>query len=320
MSLNQKMSVMKKLLLLAIFIGSLSLFGQNYHKLINESFYWDVPFAAQAYICGGYADIGPWRYKISGDTVINGQTYSKIYYSNFIAVNPPPPNCPPFTVDTVFSHYSTAYLREDTIARKVWRYSTFAGGSEVLLYDFTLQKGDTLEIRHWELDWVIDTVMTITTYDGIERKKFVFHGDDGSIFPHEGWYIEGIGGMAGLFEGPFPYFEVGTWLMCVKDNNDELIWKGGQGCSDFITGAVEINHVKAIHVFPNPFTDQLTIETASGKLDVKIYNLFGVKLLQEEVDGSRVFDLSSFSPGIYMLQIRNDKNEVVTKKIAKAFF
>jgi hypothetical protein len=310
---------MKKLLLLAVFTGSFSLFGQGYHKLLNESFYWDVPFAAQAYICGGFADFGPWRYKISGDTVINDLTYSKIYYSDFSPVYPAPPNCPPFVVDTVFSHYPDAYLREDTVAKKVWRYDPSGGGSEVLLYDFTLQKGDTLEIRHWEWDWVIDTVMTITTFDGIERKKFVFYGDDGSIFPHiEGWYIEGIGGMAGLFEGPFPYFEVGTWLMCVKDENDNVIWNNSGDCYDFITGIDEVSNDKAIHVSPNPFTDQLTIETATGNLDVKIYNLFGAQLIQEEVDGSRIFDLSSFSPGIYLLKIRNDKDEVVMRKVVKA--
>ncbi len=303
-----------------IVIGAISVKGQDYHKLLNESFYWDVPFAAQAYICGGFADFGPWRYKISGDTVINDMTYSKIYYSDFSPVYPSPPNCPPFIVDTVFSHYPDAYLREDTVAQKVWRYSTFAGGSEVLLYDFTLQKGDTLEIRNWELDWVIDTVMTITTNDGIERRKFVFHGDDGSLFPREGWYIEGIGGMAGLFSGPFPYFEVGTWLMCVKDKNDEIIYASGQGCSDFITGVDEVSNDKAIHVFPNPFTDHLTIETATGKLDVKIYNLSGIRLIQEEFYGSRTFDLSAFDPGIYMLQIRNDKDEIFLEKIVKAFF
>lgn len=308
---------MKKLLLLAVFISSFSLFGQSYHKLLNESFYWDVPFAAQAYICGGFADIGPWRYKISGDTVINDMTYSKIYYSNFSPVNPAPPNCPPFIVDTVFSHYPDVYLREDTVAKKVWLYKSNA--DDELLYDFTLQKGDTLQNQYLGMYWIIDTVYYITTSDGVARRIFEYN-DGWWPFPTEGWYIEGIGGMAGLFEHPYPYPEVGTWLMCVKDENDNVVWNnsGYSYCFDFITGVDEVSNAKAIHVFPNPFTDQLSIEAVSGKLDVKIYNLFGAQLINEEVEGSRVFDLSSFSPGIYMLHIRNDKNEIYTQKVVKA--
>jgi len=311
--------IMKKMMLFALMISSLTGFSQGYVKLLNESFYWDIPFAAQAYICSGFADYGPWRYKISGDTVINNKTWSKIYRSNFQNVNPTPPNCPPFIVDTVFSLITECFLREDTVAQKVWRYDNFGGGGEVLLYDFTLQKGDTLEIRNWGLDWVIDTVMTITTYDGIERRKFVYYGDDGSIFPREGWYIEGIGGMAGLFGDPFPYFEVGTWLMCVKDRNDNNIWYSQFSyCYDFITDVPAIQNELTIDIFPNPFTNHLTIETFTGIVEVKIYNMFGNEVVREEIYRSKVLDMSSLKPGIYILKIVNDNNVMMTKRIIKA--
>ena len=271
------------------------------------------PTADMGYICGGFGETGPYRYCILGDTLIQNTTYSKIYYSSFINLNPPPsPNCPPFSVDTVFSLYPWYFLREDTIAKKVWRYSTFADEDE-LLYDSTLQQGDSIENIQTGTFHTIDTIYYITTNDGISRKKYEY--GEGGFFPG-GFYIEGIGGVAGLFELPFYFFEEGTWLMCVKDINNNNIY-GNNNCYDFITNVPSVEKKYSIMIFPNPFTKYLNIETSSGSLNVKIYNLLGKELLNEKVAETKTIDMSSLNQGIYILKITQDKNELITKKIIK---
>jgi hypothetical protein len=309
---------MKNLFLsIAISLFSILTFGQEYHKLINESFYWDIPVADMAYICQGYGENIPRRYSISGDTLINDTLYSKIYYSTFINTwEPPAPNCPPFLVDTNKYLYPNVYLREDTIEKKVWRRSEYSG--DELLYDFSLQQGDSVRLPYFDngIYVHIDTVYTITTNDGISRKKFEFS----SSYP-AGFYIEGIGGVAGLFQEPyFQYlFEGGPWLQCVKDTDNNSIWSKyeGLGCYNFIMDVARPNHYKEIKIYPNPFSDYIRVETSIKGLSVKIYDLFGHGIFSQGIINKQAIDLSDINSGIYILKIKDRNNTIFTKRIIK---
>lgn len=303
---------MKKILLFSLLFGSYIANGQSYHKLINESFYWDVPYAEEGYICNGYGPNGPYRYKFSGDTIINDKIYSKIYQSLFINLNTPPaPNCPPFAVDTVFSMVSQVFLREDTLAKKVWRYTTYNTPEEILLYDFSVEQGDTL-------DWgnlgqsIVDTVYDIITFDGLTRKKIEF--SSAGFFP-SGYYIEGLGGEGGLLGEPILGY--GPWLQCVLDLDQNLIWSDNGICYDFITNVSSIIDRSTISVYPNPFSEYLTLETSLNSFKVKIYNMYGNEVFVEEINKSKKIDLSSFSPGIYILKVFKKDDEIMTKRIIK---
>lgn len=306
---------MKKIFLLSLLFCSIVTLGQTYHKLINESLYWDVPIAEPGYICTGYSEYGPYRYKFLGDTVINDKTYSKIYYSSFITLLEPPfPNCPPFVVDTNFSLLSNWFLREDTIEKKVWRYLTINTPEEILLYDFSAEKGDTIEYAGFP-DAIIDTVYDIVTYDGVSRKRFEF-GMQGS-FPG-GFYIEGIGGAGGLLEIPYYAFEWGVWLQCVKDHDNNIIWDGSSNCFDFLTNVSSHDINYSINIYPNPFATFIRIETTSGgRLQLKIYDHLGIELFTDEVFESKTIDLSFLYPGIYFLKASKDNTVIVTKRIIK---
>ncbi len=305
---------MKKILLLALLISPVVTFGQEYHKMINESFYWDVPYADMGYICSGFGDTGPFRYSISGDTLINNTSYSKIFISSFINLNiPPAPNCPPFAVDTVFSLFPYYFLREDTVERKVWRYSTFSGEDE-LLYDFTLLQGDSIENIETCSFHTIDTIYNIITNDGISRKKYEFGGSQW-IFPG-GFYIEGIGGAGGLFEVPFYFFEEGSWLMCVKDNNNTIY--GNYNCYDFISSVPDIDNNLHINMYPNPTSGKFWINNPNNKQDfisVEIFNSFGKKLMVFKTSEDLIpIDLSEKPKGVYLIRIKSGL-KIFTEKI-----
>ena len=132
------------------------------------------------------------RYGIYGDTIINSQTYHKIYDlydTNLIHQN---------------SVYFAALRNED---KKV--YINFPDYNETILYDFTLSVGDTIWYNlggcayqegcdlwlqsHWKTVTSIDTV---TLENGEQRKRWHLVSD----FMGDTW-IEGIGSVEwiGLF-------------------------------------------------------------------------------------------------------------------------
>ncbi len=303
---------MKKLLsfFIIIFIFNNLSNSQSYHKLINDTLYWDVAFAEMGYICGAYSDFGPWRYKFNGDTVINDILYSKfIGYEHFSINHPSPPKCIPFYIDTNFTSEPLFFIREDTVNRKVYRYDGYNGG-DLLWYDFSAEQGDTILYPFYG-EFVVDTVFEIITNDGVNRKYF--ECDD--VF--NGFYIEGIGGTGGPFGEPFYYFEAGTWLMCVKDHQDQIIW--GTECYDFTTSISypkKINHDMTI--YPNPAFSSITIEsltTPSQNSFISISNTSGQQLITQEISNLRTeIDISNLPAGIYIVKLQSGKG-IVTQKL-----
>ena len=71
-----------------------------------------------------------------------------------------------------------------------------------------------------------------------------------------------------------------------------------------------------INVFPNPTTDILNIEY-NGIKTIQLVDLNGKTIYQTKTDQS-VINLSSFTTGVYILQVYTDKKElIVNQKIIK---
>jgi hypothetical protein len=88
----------------------------------------------------------------------------------------------------------------------------------------------------------------------------------------------------------------------------------------------EINRVITPKIYPNPFTNSLTIEleiAKSGMLNIDIYDVLGRKidqLVSQEVNAGKFNSNHTFSgikTGIYFLQITQNNNSTITKIIAQ---
>jgi hypothetical protein len=83
------------------------------------------------------------------------------------------------------------------------------------------------------------------------------------------------------------------------------------------TGIANNAQTLEVNVYPNPFLNQLSIETPTKNTFVKITNCLGELIYKSLLENtSTTIDLSAFVNGIYFLEMSSE-NKIVTKKIIK---
>ena len=77
--------------------------------------------------------------------------------------------------------------------------------------------------------------------------------------------------------------------------------------------SVDENAVQNVEVYPNPAKDLLTIK-AENLTNVMIYNTVGQKVLEQRLDANELtINTDGFEPGIYLIRITADGNEITRK-------
>lgn len=286
---------MKKLILIsASFIFSVMAFCQDYYPLVQENNEWNV---LQVIFEGG----NPWdttfftqMYMISGDTIINELAYKKVFKSEEeIPVN---------------WEYEGSIREED---EKVWYISHF-NNEETLIYDFTLNVGDTMVFQYQSV-MVVDSI-TFHEIGGMERKHVYFSYIDFS--PYRELWIEGIGSNYGvLSSGSGGSVGGWTWLLCMSENG-ELVYMNPNFNSCFLI-STDINEIKTFNfiIYPNPTYGLLIIENLNNtKINsIRLVDLFG-QTIKTFKNNQTTLDLTRMTSGSYML-ILGTENGLLQKKI-----
>lgn len=304
----------KIILTTILIIGSIfQSMSQNYIKLINDSIYWDIAYAESTYICPSFSDDTPRRFYFDGDTVIhNGLVYHQMKYYQFIELDGEGPNCGPFAIDTISTLANWVTLREDTLNQKVYRYNDW-DESEELIFDFSLNQGDTFYIESFG-DIIVDTVYQCITQDGVERKYIGFIDDD-----YYGYMIEGIGGPQGPFNEPiWPYlWEYGGYPYCIEFKNGINILF--YPCDDFITSIeTHSGRISKFEVYPNPFTDFIRIDCSNEIRFISLIDLSGLVIESRMIDSKTVFfETSRLKSGMYFIDATDNSNQHYRSKLIK---
>ncbi|MFH1160176.1 MAG: T9SS type A sorting domain-containing protein [bacterium] len=292
-----------KIILILAFIGFfISGQAQEYHPIIRPDTYWDVYYGQ--YGCDCFCNAN--RYFFGEDTVIDNKTYKKIYAYEIIPVTPPE-FCPPFVVDTV-SFLSWMIMREDTLAEKVFVYDINWTPPEQLLYDFSLQVGDTLYSEYVTmLPYLIVTHDTMIMLENGElRKRLTF--DNGTII------IESIGSECGLFE-PYLCWGLYWWtvLHCVLEQDISIF---GNSCPPYLGLSNPIENI--VRVFPNPADDIITIQIPDEMIHSKfnLFNQIGRKIFSITLlhTANPIF-INGLAQGLYIYSIRTDVTTITGKLI-----
>ncbi len=262
-----------------------------------------------------------YQYSLNGDTIINGTKYTKVFrenlFTNCIFVSPP--NNYTCTAPTYYSSYWLAY-RNDTITKKVWAINS---GPEFLLYDFSLNIGDTMKGTNCEAVIIgIDSILIGTDY----RKKFVV--DVGLV--NGCWIIEGIGNVGnqsgGSMSGPFGEGCCSVCVCNVAWNFNCFIQSGISLYPDTST-CQAINGINALTplrvpttIYPNPCKGIFTISYHSSSQQVTLHltDVTGKIVFTQRLNNmqsAEQINAMGLSDGFYLYELVSDDKVLSTGKI-----
>jgi len=237
-----------------------------------------------------------------GDSVVNGKTYKKVFY---------------YKDEQHTERFFEGLMREDK--KKTYFINSSPDGNtvETLLYDFSLEKNDTLRriiqepiVNHFDTTYFYikkcDTVIV-----NEEQKKRMIIGYEGLTIDT---VIENVGSLHGIMY-PDWYLSVGVFrkLLCYTQNGVLLYQnpdysKCYYSLEDFTSLQTRKIDIYSIH--PNVVDDILTVSCSSGTIfRVEIFDISGKKVYSQPYKNT--IDVSSFSKGLYLLKVY-DRNEKVS--------
>src|SRR6185295_11959338 len=238
---------MKIVFIFLLVISFQNCLAQSYHPFPNSNAKWSEENYLYGAQPGGFSTTlyHGWLYALGDDTLIDSLHYTLVGYQatySYQFVNSDLEYASNSTINPPGMIFGA--IREDS-TKKIWfkklpanpsfSYSCFAASSlpvdtEVLLYDFNLQVGDTLPWGPNFMNVVWKTVIAIDSIhfsDGSLRKRYKFY------FPLAGdeYWIEGMGSTLGLFGArqlapdPWSLASHDCWLNCFWNNGESLFKK-----------------------------------------------------------------------------------------------
>ena len=251
-----------------------------------------------------------WQYFIENDTIINSKTYHKILSSD----------------DSLLMNRSQIWygLRNDTAARKVFMFDN-GSNQEWLLYDFSLNEGDTISLSWGGTGrYYLSVITNIDTLLLNGKDHLVYYTSYG--LEARAPYIEGIGSVSGLFEDT-DFFEGGTELVCLMTGEDRMPY------FTYWPNTCELYHWTGlgdplpaprdeVSVFPNPldYSSQLELKSENDMvLQISIYKLSGQAVFESQDIPSNSLSLGDIlkDSGVYFYTIITRNGNSYSGKIIK---
>lgn len=111
-------------------------------------------------------------------------------------------------------------------------------------------------------------------------------------------------------------------IVFIEGINPSLVSATFAGTTNFapctITGSEDWNKPASITAFPNPAEDAVVFEGLEHIHSIEFINVTGVSVHKEANPGfeSMRFDVSSFTPGLYLVNFHQKNGEVVSKRVS----
>lgn len=300
---------MKKALLLFSILLTIQSIAQTsiYHPFPENSAIWNFHYSMYCFQNGQNDDT--YSITIDGDTIINNQTYHKLV-TPFIQSNSTGSCGFATSID-----YNGA-IREDIANKKVY-YIPSSENLEQLLYDFTLEVGDTvkgyLEPDFSELDTVhsIDSVLVGNNY----HKRWLINSC------YDIYIIEGIGSTFGLIHKSNSCMtDLDNYsLNCFQQNGNSLYPESANNCN-LITEILDIDKNENITILKNQINNSVTIEieNISNIKEIQIIDIKGNIIYQKINPIEKRINFNNYSNGIYFLYLKDSKGNLIFRnKIIK---
>ena len=287
---------MKNLFYLFLLFASFQTAHAQYKPLPMQNAEW-YQYGGIALLSCPTCTLVDYKYYTDGDTLINSQTYVKIKKVEVPSINDL----------SLFPTYTGA-IRQDTLNQKIYVVLTDST-TEHILYDFSLQVGDTNNsVLHslvsdclgfnTETLYLIDTIQV----NGNDHRVFHFQG---SCAGNGVGYIEGIGSDFGLlFPDLIDIRE--SHLSCLKINNQSYYPSSTESCVLTFVGVDELNANPTLSISPNPASNTLhiSLDDNTAKQNGKLLNNQG-KVLKHFLltSGENNIDIDDLDSGVYFVEV-----------------
>ena len=218
---------------------------------------------------------------------------------------------------------SYGYYREDTLTKKIYeRWDE--NNPEEILYDFSLQEGDSIGYRGSGVHWYyIDSLRNINIFD-VDRKIWYLKSKNqyNQEYVYPIW-IEGIGSTCSIIypsaEPTLDWMLLGLTTCVFQDDN--LIFQSNYGALyGYSFEYVDINEISEnnISFYPNPITNISVLKFLNKNNELfflEIYDITGKLVYRDEINSNQ-FQISkcNFLNGIYLYQLKTNNKIIYTNK------
>jgi len=335
---------MKKQSLLLIFTFlAIKTFGQTYEPFPEENVFWSVM----------HCEPGPYVLKsafskagVFGDTIINGNTYHKVYMQSKMHDEFQCDSCG-FDFDITLASYFIAYREENKVIYFVPQSNGFGDppGTEYPIFDFNVSAvGETVTGYQYlflpdapDFGVLMDTetltvesIDYVTMTDGSLRRRINFEPLTYGLY--ESW-IEGIGSTKG-FGWSLNVTNNYHSTICFSHNGvhlDDAEIRSDQSCTTIpdlnfpqqceyteVLSTNDLNYNNEISIYPNPFVNTISIANLNPNDKVVIYDILG-KIVYETISKSNELTiiLPKLSKGLYFYSINSNQKTMTGKLIKK---
>lgn len=233
----------------------------------------------------------------SEDTIINAYTYSKIYKGNSLFVDD--------------SNSLISLIREEN--KRIYTRGLF-NNTEYLLYDFSLQLGDTLFLNISNSDTLIlFSIDSIELDNNTFRKQFQFFGFN-EFSSDTFFHVEGLGNLEYGYTSPLGREMIDFYIetSCIFSSNEVFYKKFNVETEDCYklensTSIEEIDNNEFL-IFPNPTQNILHFEKELRNTKVMIFSLSGQKMFEAKDFSVERLDVSFLEKGVYYLKLEGEIN------------
>ncbi len=241
-----------------------------------------------------------------GDTLINGTSYTIINISPHNL-----PNLP--NTYTFYDDTGNVYMREDIMNKKVYLKNQVTGLPDSLIYDFSLNIGDTFpNYQNLTLTY-IDTVLIAGGY----RNRFIFEFGSDSII-----WIEGVGNPTFPLGAVAWFYYPGYQVVCSYQNDTLVYDEGGLyaiNCGNITSSVSQPTTIQNQYckLYPNPANDKLILDYfipdnvigSFALLDISGKQVFTSELKKQ--NNQLIIPCKKISSGLYFFKFVT--NEAISK-------
>ena len=268
-------------------------FSQNYKPLLDNFNEWHLTSCNSGCIQD--------KYYTDGDTLLNGLSYKILDGFHYIS--------------------RTFLLREDVSERKVYLtfIDPFTGPREWLLYDFSLQVNDLINVFNpvspFPLNsggFQLDSIVPKTLIDGNIYDHFYLHALDTiqSAGVKNVVWIEGVGSKS-LINAPGGDGDVnGAGKLSCFFKNGTLHYSQMDSVATcdpiYIPNSINESSSNEIEVFPTITHSEINIQSENEISEIKIYDLNGKLIKRVEIGNEKtnILNVEELKEGIYILDVR----------------